>query len=294
MWHGNALFGYQNKGLVALDHFQDSTQKADATFKKPDYNRSLVALSAGGPLIKDKLHVFGSYEGNYQNRTNRVSMPALPTAGTFPALDTVNLAQYNGAFGSPFRETLLFGKLSYAAGPKSSAELSFSNRHETDVRDFGGNQAYQEAVNYRQNVSIGQLRHTYVQGDWLNEAKVDYSRFRRNPAPAFAGTPAREYVLSGGNAVIGSNLSTQDFIQKRLGLRDDLTWSGLHAGGDHVFKAGASIDFVRYDILKDNDGTPHFIYNSVQDGLTYNYESPYQLVYGTGDPRLKANNAALG
>src|SRR5947208_13791368 len=124
-WHGNVLYGYQNKGLVALD----SLQRKAGTTTKPDYSRSLVSLSVGGPIQRDRLFFFGSYEGNYQNRSNFVHFP-VPAAG-FPALDTVNITQYNGDFGSPFRETMLFGKLNYTANPKSSVELSFSTRHET-------------------------------------------------------------------------------------------------------------------------------------------------------------------
>src|SRR2546427_6538095 len=42
-------------------------------FTKPNYTRYLASFSAGGPLIKDKLFFFGSYEGNYQNRDAQVS-----------------------------------------------------------------------------------------------------------------------------------------------------------------------------------------------------------------------------
>src|SRR6266571_2581332 len=104
VWSGQALYAFQNKGMVQLDSFQ----RATAT-QKPDYRRTLGAFSIGGPIIKDKIHFFGSYEGNYQNRFNFVNIGALPTG--FPALDTVNLRQYNGNSPSPFRENLFFGKV---------------------------------------------------------------------------------------------------------------------------------------------------------------------------------------
>src|SRR5712691_307436 len=41
VWSGNVLFGYQTKGLVALDTFQIKDKNLNpTTFKKPDYTRS--------------------------------------------------------------------------------------------------------------------------------------------------------------------------------------------------------------------------------------------------------------
>ncbi len=290
--HGNVLVGYQNASMVALDTFQRADKLANpATFQKPPYNRTLTALSVGGPIIRDKLHFFGSYEGNIQNRSNRVNFTTPPTG--FAALDTVNLTRYNGTFGSPFRATLLFGKVSDAINDRSSAEFSLLSRHETDVRDFGGNRSFDNAVNFRQNVTVAQAKHNYFVGTWLNEAKVDFSRFQRNPEPDIPGIQ-RNYIYSNSDHVIGSFASTQDFTQKRLGFRDDLTYSGFRMGGEHVIKGGASFDFVNYDIIKDNDGTPKFWYNATANGQTYNYTSPFQLTYGTGDPNIKANNNQVG
>ncbi|MFL5607072.1 MAG: hypothetical protein ACJ8AD_11545 [Gemmatimonadaceae bacterium] len=287
--------------MVQLDSFQrrdkhiaDSVAAkngAASTFSKPPYNRTLTALSFGGPIIRDKLHIFGSYEGNIQNRSSRVDFTGAPTG--FPALDTVNLAQYSGTFGSPFREDLIFAKLSDAINDHSSLDVSFTNRHETDVRDFDLTHAYQAAVNYHQTVTVGQLKHSWFVGPWLNEAKADLSRFTRNPAPYTPGIPARDYLYNGDH-FIGSNRSTQDFTQKRLGLRDDITFSGLQAMGEHVIKGGASLDFVKYDIYKDNDGTPTFYYAPANNGQTYNYATPFQLVYGRGDPNFNAPNRQVG
>ena len=293
VWTGNVLMNYQNKDMVALDSFQRKDKAGNPNYKKPDYNRTLAALSVGGPLIKDKLHFFGSYEGNYQDRKNRVDIAQPPTG--FPALDSVNITQYNGTFTSPFKETLLFGKLNYASSENSSIEANISNRHETDVRDFGGRQAFNEAVNFRQYVTVAQVKHNYFTGPWLNEAKVDFSRFRRNPSPNEPGMPLRVYQFNNTDYEIGSNRSTQDFIQKRLGLRNDLTYTGFRLAGEHVFKGGASFDFVNYDVLKDNDGTPMFRYRPFTSPTqVYNYASPYELVYGTGDPNLSADNKQFG
>lgn len=286
-WEGNALVSYQNKSLVALDSFQRKDKVA-----KPDYTRSLIALSGGGPLVADKIHVFGAYEGNYQNRTNRVNFSGIPTG--FPALDSVNLAQYNGNFTSPFRETLLFGKVSDAISNNSSAELSFSNRHETDVRDFDLNRSFQQAVNLRNNTFLGNLKYNLFTGPWLNEALVSFGRFQRNPSPNTPGLPARVFEFSNNGHQIGSNLSVQDFDQKRWGFRDDLTYTGFQAAGSHVFKVGGNLDHLIYDIHKGNDETPKFIYSALQNGQAYSFASPYQLVYGTGDPFLNTTNNQIG
>ncbi|MEP6999623.1 MAG: carboxypeptidase regulatory-like domain-containing protein [bacterium] len=292
-WTGSVLVGYQNQSLVSLDSFQRKDKNAaPTTFSKPPYNRTLSAVSFGGPLVKDKLHLFASYEGNIQNRSSRVDFTTPPSG--FAALDSANLRNYTGTFGSPFREDLLFAKLSNAINERSSAELSVSNRHETDVRDFNLTNAYQAAVNYRQNVAVGQLKYNYFTGPWLNEAKVDFSRFQRNPSPNTPGLPRRDYIYSNTDHFIGSNASTQDFIQNRLGLRNDVTYTGFQMAGEHVFKVGGSIDLVNYDLVKDNDGTPTFRYNAANNGQTYNYATPFQLNYGSGDPNFKAHNNEFG
>jgi len=307
VWSGNVFVGYQNKGLLALDTFQIKDRTANPPgFRKPDYSRVLSGLSIGGPLIRNKLFFFGSYEGNYQNRANTVNITA-PSGFSF--LDTVNLARFNGHIASPFRETLLFGKLNYAVGNHSSLDLSFNNRHETDVRDFGGQTAAQAAINYRQDIGLGILKHSYFSGVWLNEASVTFERFRRNPSPDISDLPSREFQNGSASscctsfARIGSNLSIQDFTQKRLGFRDDLTYTGFHAGGDHVFKMGVTLDRLKYDVIKRNDETPHFFYTDTLvrdygggnvDTLAYNYRGPYQMNWQYGNPGVKADNTQIG
>ena len=290
-FEGNALIAYQHRGLVQLDSFQ-RRDKAAGNFRRPDYERTLAAVSLGGPIIRDKMHFFASYEGNYQTRSNRVDMGSPPIG--FPALDTVNIRQYSGLFASPFDETLLFGKINYAVNDRSNLEFNFSNRDETDLRDFGNRVAYSGAVNYRQKVFVAQAKHNFFTGSWLNEAKVDFSRFQRNPTQGFGNQPRRLYRYNNNDYEIGSFRSNQDFTQRRVGLRDDLTYTGFQWGGEHVVKTGVSVDFVTYDIIKDNDGIPLFRYDVIARGDTFNYATPFEVTYGTGNPLLKTNNTQFG
>ena len=72
----------------------------------------------------------------------------------------------------------------------------------------------------------------------------------------------------------------------------------MQLAGEHVFKMGVSANFPTYDINKDNDGTPVFEYQNIRNtgfgDQVYNYNSPFQLRYGTGDPFVNVKNQQYG
>ncbi|MDP3775335.1 MAG: TonB-dependent receptor [Gemmatimonadales bacterium] len=285
-WTGFAFTGYQHRGLLAQSVFQRADAIRDTTLRKPDYSRYLTGLSVGGPLIRDRLHLFASYEGNYQNRSSRVNI--VPPTG-FPALDTVNFASRNGEFGSPFRSNLFFGKLTYARSTRSSFEFSLNTRGEHDIRDFGGLTAFETATRFQNSVTTALLRHQYVGGSWLNEAQVSFQRYHYNPVPATPSAANRFYGF-GCCAQIGSNVSNQDFTQGRLSLRNVVTWSGWGWAGSHVVKAGGNVDFLSYDIIKRNSEIPQFVYESWFN----DFEIPERVQFQSGDPNFSTNNTQLG
>lgn len=286
-WTGNGFFSYQDRSLVDLNQFQRTTAIRDTTFQKPDYTRDLFGASVGGPLMRDRLFVFGSFEYNRQNRTNRVNI--VPPAG-YPALDSIDWASRNGEFPSPFRQSLFFGKLSYAQSEHASLELSVNSRAEHDIRDFGGLTAYEAATRFQNAVTTATLRHTYAPGgDWLNEATASWQRYHYNPQPA---TPAaiRRLFGFGCCAVLGSYNTVQDFTQRRISLRNDLTYTGLRSGGNHVIKMGANVDLLHYDIIKRNSETPLFVYELWFDSA----KTPERVEFQAGDPNFASNNTQIG
>src|SRR5207302_121845 len=219
-WTGNTFYSYQNKDLVALDTFARA-----AGTPKPDYSRNLAGLSVGGPLIKNKLRFFGSYEGNYQNRNNRVNI--VPPTG-YPALDTIDFASRNGFVGSPFRSTLLLGKLSPLPGSEPVSRL-FNN-------------------------------------------------------------------FPGGDAQLGPDITIQDFTQKRIALRNDLTYSGLQWSGQHVIKTGASIDLLNYRAIKENGVIPRFFFQPIGHDATRpdSFKLPDRVEFRVGNPNFVADNMQVG
>jgi len=297
-WQGSTFFYGQGKGLIATDSLPCSRATPSSPCvpaPKPEYTRYQAGVSVGGPLIRDRLFFFGSYEGNYQNRASTVSFNADTAAppGRYPALDAANLSQYNGQFVSPFRSTLAFGKLSYVPTTAHSLELSMNFRHETDIRDFGGVTSYQAANNVRNDVNTWIAKDRYNTGNWLNEATASFQHYRRNPSPLNETLVQQAYfddqVCCTFIGLIGGGQSVQDYAQNRFSVRNDATYSGWQWAGQHVVKIGANIDLSHYHIIKDNNGNPKYTYFG-----TDSFAFPREALLGVGNPDFTATNHQIG
>jgi len=298
-WEGSAFFYGQGKGLLATDSLPCATATPSSPCPpqpKPDFARYQAGVSFGGPIVRDRLFFFGSYEGNYQNRASTVAFAETThvAPGQYPAFDSLNLSQYAGQFTKPFRSTLAFGKLTYVLTPAQSLEFSVNGRHETDILDFGGATTFLGANNIRNDVNTAIAKHRYVSGNWLNEAMVSFQHYRRNPTPTNPDLISRVYLndIAGccpTYALLGGSQSVQDYTQNRLTLRNDVSYSGLQWAGQHVIKAGASIDFAHYHIIKDNNGNPQFKYF-----VTDSFAFPREAFMGAGNPDFATTNHQVG
>jgi hypothetical protein len=289
-WQSQGFLNYQHEGLTDLDHFQaierDTARARDEPFTRPDFNRYQMGVNAGGPILRDRLFFFGSYEGNRQNRARRVEI--IPPEG-FPALDRFDFASRSGEFDEPFRSTLIFGKMNFSHTPVSQVELSYHHRHENDVRDFGGLTAYETGTRFKNDVNTAVLKHTWTPGTFLNEATASFQRYRYNPSPVASGT-SNLFFGFGCCAQIGANISEQDFTQKRLALRNDVTWAGFQAGGDHVIKVGANLDFLNYDIIKRNNENPRFVF----EPWFNEFAIPHRVEFQFGQSEFESSNTQFG
>jgi outer membrane receptor protein involved in Fe transport len=280
--HGDVFAYYQNKALVSQDAFSEDRGAA-----KPDYTRWQPGVSLGGPIVKDKVFFFGSYEGNYQNRDSEVF---LGSDTNWPTAFRNTFNSYTGLFTSPFRATLGFGKVSFLLSAGSTLDVSGDLRHETDIRDFGGQSSFQQADNIQNDVWTIHGKHTALFGNILNEATISFQRYKWNPVPQASGIIGENFE---GLLQIGNNTSQQDFTQDRYAVRDDVTLSTFQAAGGHVLKGGVTFDYLKYHVIKELNGNPLF---SFRDSTFINTpgDMPYHASIGSGNPDLSTNNREFG
>lgn len=277
-WEGDAFFNNIAKSYVARDAFTRLNAGPES-----DYSRLQLGGSVGGPIQRDKLFFFGTYELNSRDE------PQIVTVGSSAALAPpgLNPQQYAGSFVSQFREHLGFAKLSWVPTSRSTIDVSGTLRRETDLRGFSGQTSYEAAENVKVNVASGGASWKFAGDRWLNEAQFNAQHFEWKPTPVNPGLIAKDYA----NIIrIGGKEGRQNWSQGRVSFRDDVTRSGVQLFGDHAFKMGASLDMLDYEATKDFFfSTPLFRFRADEA-----YLRPYNATFGFGDPKVGTTNKQFG
>jgi len=287
-FHGDAFVFYQDKSLVDEDEFVEERRRADSrcpggpasVCDRAEYERYQGGLAFGGPIVQDKANFFFSFEANRQDRARSVYLGGNRAffGGNLPA----RITDTEGNFTQPFRGNLYYGKLSFQPAAAHNLELSGNVRHETDIRGFEGQTAYESAENVKIDVGAAILKHQWAASTWLNQATVSYNHLRWNPTALDYDTVGEEYI---GLIRLGGRDTNQNTTQDKLGLRDDFSYFM----GNHTIKAGAIVNFAQYEVAKEFNGNPLFLFRS-DISSTF----PFEARYGTGDPNLDAENTQIG
>jgi hypothetical protein len=287
-YSGEIFNFYQDKGLVENEAIvrdaQDLFVKGKTT-PKPTYERFQWGVSLGGPIVKDRMQFFGSYEENRQDRAGTVIVGTVSSA---PASLVQRLRGYEGVFTSPFREKLLFSKVSLQPKLGQRAEVTYNWRNETDIRGFGGqggSNSFQTAENVKNRVDSLQGKWQMAPARFLNEAYVSYQRYRWNPKPENPDIIGENFE---GLLRVGGRDTEQFIVQQRVSIRDDFSLF-LKWHGNHTAKVGGIVSFLDYDVRKLFNGNPLFTYRG-----DISWDFPARANFGAGDPELNAKNHQVG
>lgn len=278
-FHGQLFDYYQPKSWVdALPQgFQFSTLATNQSYK-----RNQPGVSVGGPIVKDKVHFFLSYEGVDETATTPVTLGNSTFAPQF--------GQFTGVFPAPFKSNLGFGKLSWQPVDNQLVDLTGTYRKEHETRDFGNITSFQSATDLKNWVYDAALHHSWNNSTALNQAALSWQDYAWNPTPTNPNLVGLNYF---GVIRLGGNSTTQKFDQRRIEFRDDFSFVGPKWKGDQSIQLGFNLDFLRYNVNKSLNGNPEFDFN-IDPANHLSFAQPFQAVFGFGNPFLRATNQEYG
>lgn len=301
-FEGEVFGTYRDESFIAQDEFAE--RRGD---EKPDLTVKQYGFTFGGPIIRDKLHFFTSYERKEEGRAAVVNL------GRQDPRFVTRFGEFIGTFPVPFEEDLLFGKISWQPNEANRVDLSATYRDEFDTRGIGGADTVQRANRLNQKTTTVNFRHQYRAETFLNEFSVDYKDYNFNPEAVNFSDFGQTYRLFeqdqnstlpgfqpdffGGAAIInlGGSDSRQDISDKVLTFRNDITFDDLQFRGSHTVRAGAKFSTQNYQVNKEFGRNPVFFFDV--DGRPETSGSltvPYRVELGNEFPDVDLTNNVYG
>ncbi len=255
---------------------------ADENYRGRDKVRSGTehyGVAIGGPILMDRLHYFVTYEAKEIDRVASItpgrnrSIDSLPSPYREEALATT---------GSPFKEDLFFGKLSWTPGDAHLVEFTAKYREEDDIVGVDGINTFQYGTSRAGEETRLDLRYQYSAENWLNDAHITFEDATFGPQPLTIAPGRRLLIPAEGQETvnnpnmsailnIGGGPDQQQKGQKGLGFQNDFTWFGFEG---HTIKAGIKYKQVDISALQRSPPNAQYFYD-----LSRNIDVPYQVQF---------------
>ncbi|HEX3556338.1 MAG TPA: TonB-dependent receptor [Thermoanaerobaculia bacterium] len=208
---------------------QTEAEKQAGIDKQP-YKREQYGFSLGGPIVKDKVHFFATYEKT--DRKTSYTIDTVPGAGkppVFPDLQGTSVP-------IPFNDDLITAKVSANLSPKQFLQVRYGYQKNTDKYGASALSAPDSLGTVTNKYSSLLAGHSVQLGaDSLNELVFQYTKFN-NTITADSTAP---YLYFPSGAHSGQNVNTpQSTNQTKYQYKDDYSFSHNLFGRTNNFKAG--------------------------------------------------------
>ena len=290
-FEGEIFGAYRDQDFIAQDVFAERRGDDKIPLEVRQYGAAV-----GGPIIRDRLHFFGTYERKEEGRAASVTLG--PGGGPYED----RFAEYLGTFAIPFEEDLYFGKLSFQPAEGHLMDLSVTYRDEFDTRGVGGANSFERASLLNQTTKGANFRYQ-IQGEgWLNEFGADWREYNYNPQAANFSDIGQSFQIfpAGGSNVGGTTIlniggadSRQDIVDETLTFRNDLTFTDVELAGFHTIKLGVKFSRQNYQVTKEFGRNPFFFYD-LEGNASGDPDVPFRVELGNAFPSVDLENNVYG
>ncbi|MET0934604.1 MAG: TonB-dependent receptor, partial [Luteibacter sp.] len=279
-FHGEVFDTYTS------DTYRSRTPAEEDGVKANSFEKE-YGFALGGPIIKDQMHFFITYEEKKFDTPTTVS-PGDNSPPNVAALLPAGVGSQLGPSNLPFNEKLYFGKIDWELTDRDRIELSTQVRRENQVDGITKAVAQSASVEIENHDTRGTFRWQHS-GDWFyNEFKASYENSSNNPLPVNYGNgytytyrPANDSnIVAVGSA---GPLATQIKGQEGPMISDDFTFNDLAWHGDHTIKMGYKWKDVTLHAQDAQNTNPQFFYNVGPDGTE---PLPYKAQFSNPVPGL--------
>jgi outer membrane receptor protein involved in Fe transport len=275
-FHGEVFGRYTN------DNYRARTPSENFKNKKTPSQEKEYGFSLGGPIIKDKMHFFFTYEGKRFNTPTAVT-PNGNVADAVQYLPADARSQF-GPSNLPFMENLYFGKIDWEPTDRDRFELTARVRKEHTTSGIGNTTAASAAIDQLVTDKRYSIRWDHSSDMWFNELILAHQYTFFNPSPVNFGNAAIYTYGPANNATIidtgpASPLAAQNKGQKGPTIKDDLTFNDLEWHGNHVIKMGVTFRDLTLKAADAANANPQFYYNVTTAGTA---ATPYEAFFTKG------------
>ena len=280
-FRGRAFYFFRDESLNA-----NTWNNNRNDINRPPFQNHNPGFTFGGPIKKNKIFFFTSYEyddiadttildawvpvtgGNPQfplpAPTQATPQFIAPASAGFPA---VTVAPYITPADTPFTNHIFTARGDWHITGAQNVTLSYQLGRSNDLRAFSGvNRIADSLIGRIRNTDAFNFTHNYViTSKLINQARVQFSRLDPSSAQTAGATSAAVLVgaptaSGGGTQVFGSTTSSSDRKENRFQLQDTVSF----VSGSHTWRFGGDFHDVDTTFIDrfDATGTYSFTGNS--------------------------------
>ncbi|MHC9085431.1 TonB-dependent receptor [Luteimonas sp. RIT-PG2_3] len=297
------------EGSFFWDHTSENWRSK--TFRENEEGRDKTpsseeqyGIAFGGPIIRDRLFFFVTYEAKEIERPRDIRWG---DRAFNPADLTPELASYLGSTSLPFNQDMYFGKLTWFVNEDHLLELSAKRREEEELQGIGDGPNTASYGSSKTNDSTRlDLRWQWTGENWLNDFHLTSEDDYWSPRPLTIGPgiEIRNHLVNVGDGEtilnLGGGRDFQNKGQKGYSLQNDFTFTGFER---HTLKLGFKYKDVQVDAFQQQPYNAQYrvdYYENLAAGRTTVASFiPWRvefgsLVPGVEDLNVSSNNKQFG